>query len=160
LRGPDARGSSTTTRIVYTKVNGTKESPRLDIIVFDPATKASATLLSGNPNVLGGVPRFGPDGTVAVGRHEPSGDKAFSAIRVAEGRPVMAPPAIYLTPPRAVRGYRTERSPTSTTSTCVSGCVSGCLQRLIQRPTDVHELVNCRLTCTFSCGPPGGRTLT
>jgi hypothetical protein len=65
--GPDSR-------ILFSQVNGTKEAPRLDIIVFDTATKATKTLLSGDPNVLvGGV--FGPDGMVAIGRHEASGEK-------------------------------------------------------------------------------------
>jgi hypothetical protein len=60
-------------RIMFTQINGTKEAPRFDVNVFDPATKATKTLLSGDPNVLvGGV--FGPDGRVAIGRHEPSGD--------------------------------------------------------------------------------------
>lgn len=65
--GPDSR-------VMFTQISGTKEAPRLDVNVFDPATKVTKTLLSGDPNVLvGGV--FGPDGRVAIGRHEPSGDK-------------------------------------------------------------------------------------
>jgi hypothetical protein len=65
--GPDSR-------IMFTQINGTKDAPRLDVNVFDPTTKVTNTVSSGDPNVLvGGV--LGPDGKVAIGRHEASGDK-------------------------------------------------------------------------------------